>query len=156
MGIIGFFRKPKQVLPRIQHPVFGWLDATLHNDDGSYFWETPDAVRTPKGEVSVFLDGPVTGPSEAQVALWEWMYANSKSLAQSAEPHLLQTLADFGLECDLSDLTWSAVGLSADGSIEMPWDMSFTLSLTGSKFDGAILTAYFAAGVPTGVVSLDN
>ena len=156
MGILSFLRKPRLVLPRVQHPIFGLMEATLQNDDGSFFWETPGTMQTPKGEISVFLDGPVTGPSQEQVALWDWIYANSENLVHLAEPHLLQTLADFGLERHLDDLCWSAVGLSTDGSRESPWDMSFALPISGSKFDGAILTVCFAAGAPTGIVNFDN
>jgi hypothetical protein len=156
MGILNFFTRAKPFLPRIEHPVFGPMEATLINDDGSYFWETPDPLPTAKGPVSIFLEGQIDGPSEEQVSLWRWIYENSERFAKSAEPRLLDRLREFGLEEHIGNLHWSAAGLSPDGDKCGPWDMSFTLSADKSRFAGAILTAYFEDGVPTGVVNFDN
>ena len=48
MGILNLFRRATPSLPRIEHPLFGPMEATLVNDDGSLFWETPDGVPTPR------------------------------------------------------------------------------------------------------------
>ena len=151
-----FKRAERPPLPRIDHTVFGRMEATLVNEDGSYFWETPDGVPTPKGPISIFLDGRMDGPSEAQVALWAWIYENSERLINSAQPILLDRLREFGLERHIGDLVWSAAGLSPDGDRNGRWDLSFELSAGNSRFDGAILTAYFVEGVPTGVVNFDD
>ena len=130
------------------------MEATLLNDNGSYFWETPDPLVTEKGEISVFLDGPLDGPSEKQVAFWQWLYVNSETLAEAAQPLLRDRLREFGLDASVSSLVWSAAGLSTNGNQDGSWDMSFTLSTAG-KLQGAILTAYFENGVPT-IISLDD
>ena len=72
--------------------------ATLVNENGSLFCENPDPFTTPKGQVSVFLDGKDCGPSEEQVALWQWIYDNLERLTKAAEPLLIDRLRDFGLE----------------------------------------------------------
>jgi|GEM_PF-3942122 len=155
MGILSFFTRDRPSLPRVDHPVLGPMEATLVNKDGSYFWETSGPLVTPKGSISVFLDGSINGPSEEQVALWNWIYENSERLARSAEPLLLDRLRDFSLEAHIGDLVWSAAGLSADGDRSGTWNLSFDLSAEGSDQDGAILTAYFENGLPI-VVSFDD
>ena len=144
MGIMNLFKRAKP-LPRIEHPIFGPMEATLADEDGSYFWETRDPIPTSKGTISVFLDGSIHGPSEEQIALWRWIHDNSERLAKSAEPLLLDRLRAFGLEEHICDLVWTAAGLSPDGDKLGPWDMSFELP------SGAILTANFENGVPTSV-----
>lgn len=146
MSIFSFFKRAKPSLPQIDHPVFGPMVATLANDNGSFFWETSDPFVTPKGRIGVFLDGQGDGPSEAQVELWQWIYDNIESLTKAAEPLLLNRLRDFGLEDRASDLVWTDVGLSPDGSRDGPWDLSFELPEYGY-----VLTAYFENSSPTGV-----
>ncbi len=97
--------------------------------------------------MKVFLDGDITGPSEAQVALWQWIYDNVDDHTKAAEPLLLDRLKDFELEDRIGDLVWTAVGLSPDGTKDGRWDMSFELP---AKY-GAIFTAYFENGIPTSV-----
>jgi hypothetical protein len=155
MGILSFFTKAEASLPSIEHPVFGKMEATLVNDDGSYFWETPEHLDTLKGPIGVFCDGPVEGPSDEQVALWNWIYENSERLAKLAEPLLVDRLQSFGLQPQAGNLVWSAVGLARDGHKDSPWDMSFNLSAENHRLGGAILTAYFEGGAPTGV-SIDS
>lgn len=156
MGILNFFKGGKPSLPKIEHPVFGAIEATLKNDNGSYFWESPNPLPTEKGPISVFFDGGIDGPREEQVALWEWIYENSERFTEAAEPMLLDRLRDFGLERYIGNLAWSAAGLSPDGDRRGPWDMSFTLSVDDNPYDGAILTAYFANEAPTGIVNFDD
>jgi hypothetical protein len=156
MGILNFLKRARPSLPQIEHPVLGSIEATLANDDGSYFWETPSPLPTGKGPISVFFDGGIEGPAEEQVALWEWIYENSERFTKFAEPLLLNRLREFGLETYIGNLVWSAAGLSPDGDRRGPWDMSFTLSVNGNRYDGAILTAYFANEAPTGVVNFDD
>ncbi len=157
MGILNLFKRAEcPSLPSIDHPVFGRMEATLLNEDGSYFWETPEGVLTPSGPISIFLDGSIDGPSNAQVALWDWIYANSERIINSAQPLLLDRLREFGLESHVGDLVWCSAGLSPDGDRDGNWDVSCKLSASNSRFDGAILTVYFAQGVPTGVVNFDD
>ncbi len=157
MGILNLFKRTERpFLPRIDHPIFGRMEATLVNEDGSYFWETPDGVPTTNGPISIFLDGDVNGPSEAQIVLWRWIDENSQQLINAVRPFLLDRLREFGLESRISDLVWNATGLTSDGASCSSWDLSFELSSGKSRFDGAILTAYFVDGVPTGVVSFDD
>jgi hypothetical protein len=151
MSILSFFKKARPSLPRIDHPLFGHMVATLVNENGSLFWENPDPFTTPKGQVSVFLDGKDCGPSEEQVALWQWIYDNLERLTKAAEPLLIDRLRDFGLEDRIGDLVWTAVGLSPDGSRDGPWNISFELPAK----HGAILTAYFENELPK-AVSVDD
>lgn len=151
MGILSFFKKARPSLPRIDHPIFGEMVATMVNENGSLFWENPDPFTTPKGQISVFLDGKDSGPSEEQVALWQWIYNNIGLLTKAAEPLLLDRLRDLGLEDCIGDLVWIAVGLSPDGNRNGPWDISLELPAK----HGAILTAYFENEVPT-AVSVDD
>jgi hypothetical protein len=149
MRIFDFFKRMKPSLPTIAHPVFGRMDATLVNDDGSYFWETPEPIPTPKGPISVFLDGPETGPSEEQVNLWHWIYDNHKDLSKAVEPILRATLTEFGLQTHFDKLAWISTGLSPDGDKAGAWDMAFELQ------NGPIFTVHFKAGAPT-VVDVDD
>lgn len=151
MSILSWLKRKEPSLPTIEHPVFGWLEATLINDNGTYFWETSRDLVTPKGTIGIFFDAAAVGPTDAQIQLWQWIYQNQESLSKSAEPLLLNCLRDFRLGSRLGDLVWSGVGLSPDGNSESPWDMSFRL---GAE-QGAILTAYFVDGVPT-TVSFDD
>jgi hypothetical protein len=149
MRIFNFFGKAKPSLPSIQHPVFGRMEATLVNEDGSYFWETPEPIPTSKGPISVFLDAPATGPNQAQVELWNWIYDNQKELREAAEPIMKATLTEFGLQALLEKLSWTSVGLSPDGERSGAWDVSFEFP------NGPIFTANFKGGVPTSV-SVDD
>ena len=149
MGIFSIFKRSS--LPRIEHRVFGQMEATLVNEDGSYFWETPEPFPTAKGPISVFFDGSGEGPSAEQISLWQWIYDNSERFSQLAKPLLLDRLNDFGLEARIDDLIWTGVGLSPDGEKDGPWDMSFELPGDHSP----ILTAYFKEGIPT-TVSFDD
>ena len=151
MPVLSWLQRKKPSLPIIEHPVFGRLEATLLNGNGTYFWETSRDLVTPKGTIGIFFDAPVDGPTDAQVQLWRWIYQNQETLSKSAEPLVLNRLRDFQLESRLGDLVWSGVGLSPDGNSKSPWDMSFLL---GAE-QGAILTAYFVDGVPT-TVSFDD
>jgi hypothetical protein len=151
MGILSFFKRARSSLPCIEHPIFGLMDATIVNKDGSLFWETRNSFPTSKGPISVFLDGDAKGPSEAQVVLWQWVYDNMEHLTKAAEPLLLDRLKDFKQEEHIGDLTWISVGLSPDGNKSGPWDLSFELPTKR----GAILTVYFENEVPTGV-SVDD
>lgn len=127
------------------------MTATLVNDDGSFFWETPEPISTQRGQISVFCDGDTCGPSEQQIALWHWVYSNVEHLTKIAKPLLLDRLRDFGLEERINDLVWTAVSLSPDGTKDGPWDISFEMPIKHS----AILTAYFRNGIPIGV-SVDD
>jgi hypothetical protein len=145
MRIFNFFGKAKPSLPSIQHPLFGRMEATLVNEDGSYFWETPEPIPTSKGSISVFLDAPESGPNQAQVNLWNWIYDNHKDLSEAAEPMMKATLSEFGLQAQFEKLSWVSTGLSPDGERTGAWDMAFELP------NGSIFTVYFKAGVPAAV-----
>ena len=151
MRLISLLKKASPSLPRMEHPIFGQLEATLINEDGTYFWETSDPLLTSKGPICVYFDASADGPTDDQVVLWNWIYGNADTLAKSAEPLLLDRLRDFHLENHIRDLVWSAAGLSPDGDISGPWDMSFELRANHS----AILTAYFVDGDPI-TVSFDD
>ena len=141
----------RRVAAEDEHPLFGKLEATLINKDGSYFWETPEPLITPKGRIGVFMDAPESGPTDDQVALWHWIYENVDSLTNLAQPLMLERLRDFQLEGRIPDLAWSAVGLSRDGDTKSPWDISFQ----PKGEESPILTAYFVNEVPT-TVSFDD
>ena len=145
MGISKWFRRSTPVLPRLEHPIFGEIQATIDVGGGLYFWETPESLVTAKGPIGIFFDAPAEGPSVQQVEMWDWVYRNSESLTWTAEPEFRSRMAELGIEHRFSELVWSAVGLSKDGDPAKRWDMSFELA------DGAILTTYFSDGVPVSV-----
>jgi len=151
MSFFRWLQRAERSLPIIEHPVFGKLEATLINKDGTFFWDTPRSLVTPKGSVGIFVDASSDGPTDAQVALWHWIYENAETLAKLAEPLMIDRLREFGLDTHIRDLVWSAVGLSRDGHSRSPWDMSFELLAE----DNAVLTAYFVDGVPT-TISFDD
>jgi hypothetical protein len=149
MGILNIFRRTTPSLPRLDHPVFGPIDATMANEDGSLFWQTAEGVATPRGVIGISFDGTADGPSQRQVELWTWIHDTFEALARSAEPLLLETLRDFNLEARFGELKWSGADLSPNGDRAGPWALSFELT------DGSILTAHFEDEVPT-VVSFDD
>lgn len=151
MAIFDFFKRARPSLPSIDHPVFGAISATMVNEDGSLFWESPDPFTTPKGLMQVFFDADSFGPSEAQVALWSWIYDNVEQFTQAVKPMLLDRLKDFAIEDHIDDLVWTGAGLSPDGRKDGRWDLSFELQ----KIHSPIFTVYFENGIPTAVSADD-
>ncbi|MEQ1542360.1 MAG: hypothetical protein ABL926_08915 [Novosphingobium sp.] len=141
MGIFSWFSQKPPALPKLDHPIFGKLVATIDHGDGTFFWETQEQMQTSKGKIGIFCDAPDSGPSENQVSQWMSIYANFEYIRAKSEKILIDRLEDFGLESRIDEMIWSAVGLSIDGSMSSPWDISFDL-------DCKIFTAYFEDGKP--------
>jgi hypothetical protein len=135
----------------MDHPVFGKVEASVCNKDGTYYWETSSPLVTPRGAIHITFDAGANGPSDAQVAHWQLIYDDAEALVRSAQPLLLERLQDFHLESHLGDLLWSGIALSSDGSSTSPWQMSFELEVGHS----ATLTASFVGGIPV-TVSFDD
>jgi hypothetical protein len=149
MGIFSWLFKSTPLQPDMIHPVFGAIQMTLDNDDGTKFWETIEYSKTPKGTVGFFFDAPATGPSDAQVAQWHHIYENYETIFAGIEALIRNELRNYGIEDQFSQLEWSGVGLSNDGSMDSLWNLSFETP------DGAILTVNFDQGVP-GAVTFDT
>ncbi len=128
--------------PVIEHSIFGRLQATIRHDDGTFYWESE--VATPKGNIEVFFDAPVAGPSDAQIRFWNWIRENHERLAESARNLLLDALQTYDLEHRFAFLVWNGVELPVGGDRNRPWDMSFHL---GDR-EGALLSLSFENGIP--------
>lgn len=112
-------------LPSIEHLVFGRMDATLEPAPGLYFWETPGSVVTEFGEVSVFCDAPVSGPSDLQVAQFKQVCVDFLKLRAAARSLLLDRLSDFRAEDQIDKIRWTSILLATDGAKTSHWELTF-------------------------------
>lgn len=119
------FGRQSPRLPSIEHLVFGRMDATLEPAPGLYFWETPGSVVTEFGEVSVFCDAPMSGPTERQVAQFRQVCVDFPDLWKAARPILLDRLSDFRAEGQIDKIRWASILLATDGAKTSHWELTF-------------------------------
>ncbi len=140
-------------VPAIEHPVLGPIRPSYRPKARPWRWTSLQPLRHARGPVHVTWLGDALGPTEAQIAFWNWLKDSIDSLAEQAWP-LLAEAVDDGRRLPWpgdpwDELAWTGASLPADGRHASEWSVSFA---PRSRPHGT-LTITFREGLPAFVTA---
>jgi len=115
--------------PPINHAVFGRIWAGQRPKTDAWHWQMLDPIHHPRGEVTATWRAGREGPSQAQIAFWQWLCSHIDEVVEQSRELLAIDVAEWTekpVPADIwQELTWKSADLPIDGDRNSDWEVSF-------------------------------